>query len=310
MIGRGRDLSEKREKITLQVKGSPDERLDRYVGSSFTWKSRTRIQELIRTGRIKVNGEPAKPSRKVKRGDEVTLELSPGALPPSSSQAAPDLLYEDPWVMVVNKPPGLLVHPVGRHVYDTLINQLHWKCRDETREDGEPVRPCLCHRIDKDTTGVVVVAKDPYCHREIQQQFEYRLVSKEYIALVEGHYPREDDALTVPMGEGRCLRTCLEHDVLKASRTGVRVLRRWNGYTLLACVPHTGRQNQIRVHLAAAGFPIAGDERYGSRASPEGFPGRYLLHSRAIGFYHPRLKSRVELEAPLPADFQALLEIL
>jgi len=308
MIGRGRDLSEQRERITLHVKGSGDDRLDRYLGSSLAWKSRTRIQELIRTGRIRVNGERTKPSRKVRRGDEVTLELSLGVLPrESSSQLLPDMVYEDPWVMVVNKPPGLLVHPVGRHVYDTLINQLHWKCRKETREDGEPVRPCLCHRIDKDTTGIVVVAKDPYCHREIQQQFENRLVSKEYIALVEGCYPLEDDSLTAPMGEGRCLRTCLEHEVLKASSTGLSVLRRWKDYTLLSCVPHTGRQNQIRVHLAAAGFPIAGDERYGSGPSPQGFPTRYLLHSKAIRFYHPRLKSWVELEAPLPADFRELL---
>jgi 23S rRNA-/tRNA-specific pseudouridylate synthase len=125
-----------------------------------------------------------------------------------------------------------------------------------------------------------------------------------------GSYPRDDDTVEVPIGEGRSLETCLEHDVLKESRTSVRVVRRFEGYTLVSCVPHTGRQNQIRVHLASTGFPIAGDAQYGGGAPPKGFPPRYVLHSRAIRFYHPRLKSWVELKAPLAEDFRHLIERL
>jgi 23S rRNA pseudouridine1911/1915/1917 synthase len=308
VIGRGRDLSERREKLVVPVRAVEHQRLDVYLWTNLGWKSRTRLQSLIREGRILVNGDRAKPARKVRAGDVVTLELSAGAGVPRDYDALPlHVLHEDPWLLAVDKPPGLLVHPVGRHVYDTLINYLHHRYRGQSGPDGEPIVPRLCHRIDKETTGVLVVAKDAWTHREVQAAFERRRVVKEYIALAAGTYPDDRSTLAVPIGEGRSLATCLEHDTLKESETGVRVLARFEGHTLVACVPRTGRQNQIRVHLAAAGHPIAGDERYGGGRPPPGFPDRYLLHSRFLGFYHPRLKCAVEISAPLPADFEALL---
>jgi 23S rRNA pseudouridine1911/1915/1917 synthase len=309
MIGRGRNLSHERHRLTLAVKASHLVRLDRYLIGALAWRSRNRIQSLIRSGRIRVNGEVSKPSRRVRAGDVVELELSEGTGKPADyGDRRLEILYEDPWLIAVNKPPGLLVHPVGRHIYDTLINYLHHRYHLAAAA-GEEVIPRLCHRIDRDTTGIVVVAKDAYVHREVMYQFENRLVSKEYVALVEGRFPADRGRIEIAIGEGRCLRSSLEHSVLKESATLVRVERAFAGHSLLACNPLTGRQNQIRVHLAAAGHPVAGDARYG-RPAPPGFPRRYLLHSSAIDFYHPRLKSAVELRAELPEDFRELLAAL
>jgi len=309
VIGRGRDLSERLDELVLKVKGGEAQRLDKYLGGSLNW-TRTRMQELIRQGKIRVNGEPTKPSRKVRRGDEVTVELArEGILPPDYDDFDLSILYEDPWIVVVNKPPDLLVHPVGRHIYDTLINYLHFRYRGQKQEDGELIRPRLCHRIDKDTTGVVVVGKDPHVHNQVRHQFESRLVSKEYLAVVAGRFPR-DEEIQIPIGEGHDLESSLRHETLRNAHTSVRVLERFEACSLLSCVPHTGRQNQIRIHLAAVGFPIVGDERFGGNEAPTGFPGRYILHSSAIRFLHPRLGSPVELSAPLPGDVLDLLEKL
>lgn len=310
MIGRSKDLSRIEERVALAVKGGDPRRLDLYLCATLPWRSRTRIQELIHAGRVRVNGMATKPSRKVHAGDEVVVELAPERLEiPDYDDLRLDVVYEDPWLLAVNKPAGLLVHPVGKHVYDTLINYLHHRYRDARDERGEPRRLRLCHRIDKETTGVVVVGKDTQVHDEIRDQFETRRVSKEYCALVRGAFPA-DEEIDVAIGEGRDLASSLAHAALKAARTEVRVLARLEGFTLLSCVPRTGRQNQIRIHLAARGFPIVGDGRFGDGRPPDGFPDRYLLHSRAIGFHHPRLKSRIEIVAPLPRDFSELLERL
>jgi 23S rRNA pseudouridine1911/1915/1917 synthase len=198
---------------------------------------------------------------------------------------------------------------VGRHVYDTLINYLHHRYH-LAAAGGEEVIPRLCHRLDRDTTGVIVVAKNAYVHREMSYQFENRLVSKQYVALVEGRFPADLRSIAIPLGEGRSLKGSLEHQSLKTSETLVRVEKPFGEYTLLRCVPLTGRLNQIRIHLAASRHPVTGDERYGGKAPPPGFPARYLLHSQRLSFYHPRLKSAVEIRAPLPADFRQLLEAL
>jgi 23S rRNA pseudouridine1911/1915/1917 synthase len=311
LIGRGRDLSRRRDRIAITVRATLLERLDLYLLNSLNWKSRARIQSLIRRGKVQVNGELTKPARRVKAGDVVTLDVSPGvAAPADYDHMELDILYEDPWLLAINKPSGLLVHPVGPHVYDTLINYLHHRYHGEEGPGGEPVVPRLCHRIDRDTTGALIVAKESCVHREVQGQFERRLVAKEYVALASGDYPDEVSTLNAPLGEGRSLATCLEHEVLKESRTGVRVLERFRGYALLACTPFTGRQNQIRLHLAAAGHPIVGDVRYGGAAPPPGFPERYLLHSRWIRFRHPRLKCAVEIAVDPPADFRELIATL
>ncbi len=328
MIGRGRNLALRREQIDLDVRSETAIRLDVYVLHHLDWKSRSRIQRLIRSGHVRVNGEATKASRKVSTGDVVTLHLSDGTgIPQTFADREFPRLYEDPWLVVVSKPPGILVHPVGRHVYDTLINYLHHEYHGEKTPDGHCVVPRLCHRIDRDTTGALVIAKDSFVHRAVQWQFERRHVEKEYTTLVRGQFPRHHTethlptndrppkeaktVIDIPLGEGNDLRSCLSHRTLKVSRTDVRVLERFDDYTLLSCRPLTGRQNQIRVHLAALGYPVVGDDRYGCGREPdEMFPDRYLLHSRRVRFFHPRCKSMVELDAALPADFEATLESL
>lgn len=305
-----KDLSRREDRIVIAVRGPSAERLDRHVSSALSWKSRARVQQLIDQGRVTVNGVPAKASRKVRPGDRIVVDLSgEGANPPEYSRLRLEILYEDPWLVAVDKPPGMLVHPVGPHVYDTLLNYLHHRYRGQTFPDGEPVRPRLCHRIDKETTGVVLVGKDTYVHNALRAQFEGRRISKEYVALVRGRYGG-DGEIDIPIGEGGDLASSLDHRCRKPSRTVVRALRRYRDATLLSCVPATGRQNQIRIHLAAVGHPIVGDERFGSNSPDPGFPERYLLHSRRLAFHHPREKLRVELEAPLPRDFAELLERL
>ncbi len=243
-------------------------------------------------------------------GDRIAVALSgEAASPPDYSLLELKIVYEDPWLVAVDKPPDMLVHPVGSHVYDTLLNYLHHRYRGLKFPDGEPVHPRLCHRIDKDTTGIVLVGKDTYVHAAVREQFETRRVSKEYVALVRGRC-RDIGEIDIPIGEGADLPSSLHHRVLRPSRTIVKILARYRDYTLLSCIPATGRQNQIRIHLAAVGHPIVGDERFGSNSPDPGFPQRYLLHSRRLVFYHPREKCSVELEAPLPHDFAALLDRL
>ncbi|MBL04048.1 MAG: hypothetical protein CMJ99_00245 [Planctomycetes bacterium] len=312
MIGRGRNLSEERSQLALVVRTGESQRLDNFLVNNLAWKSRSRLQNLIREGRVTVNGEKTKASRRVRLDDVVEIRLSNGlGLPDDYSERKLDIIYEDEWLVAVNKPPGMLVHPVGRHVYDTLINYLHHRYHSPASE-GEEIVPKLCHRLDRDTTGVVIVGKKPYVHREVQRQFEKRQVSKTYLALANGHFPPDRGEIDIPIGEGRCLQSALEHEVLRKSRTLVTVLETYEDCSLLRCVPCTGRQNQIRVHLAALGHPIAGDEKYGGdspgeRPGRKSWPLRYLLHSESIRFWHPRLKQNLELRAPVPPDFQELL---
>jgi 23S rRNA pseudouridine1911/1915/1917 synthase len=313
VLWRRRNLSVPQQVRNLSVRTGTPVRLDQYLADALSWRSRSRLKRLVVQGFVEVNGTAAKPSRKVRDGDVVTLHLSMGTdVPEPNEEVSLDIIYEDPWLVAVAKPPDLLVHPVGRHVYGTLINHLHRRYRGDSDErphgrDHVTTIPRLCHRLDRDTTGVVLVAKESSVHRDVMGQFANRRVRKLYAALVPGDFPHSSIRLTNPMGEGRCLASCLEHEVLREARTDVTVEERFGHHTLLTCEPKTGRQNQIRVHLAAAGFPIVGDERYGEAPPPAGFPPRFLLHSRLLAFYHPKLKSRVELAAALPGDFSDVL---
>ena len=198
MIGRGRNLSEERSQLALVVRTGESQRLDNFLVNNLAWKSRSRLQNLIRKGRVTVNGEKTKASRRVRLDDVVEIRLSNGlGLPDDYSERKLDIIYEDEWLVAVNKPPGMLVHPVGRHVYDTLINYLHHRYHSPASE-GEEIVPKLCHRLDRDTTGVVIVGKKPYVHREVQRQFEKRQVSKTYLALANGHFPPDRGEIDIP----------------------------------------------------------------------------------------------------------------
>jgi len=330
VIGRNRNLSERRELLEVPVKAIQAVRLDLYLRHNLVWKSRGRIQDLIRRGQITVNGKKAKPSQTVRGGDRIEIRLSLGTgVPEDYHERDVAAIYEDPWLLAIDKPAGMLVHPVGKHLYDTLINYLHFRYREAgggdlvteprsaalrkaRRQVDESTAPRLCHRIDRDTTGILLVAKEAYVHREVQRQFQDRHISKEYWTIAHGLLPTRLEEISIPIGEGKDLREALEPPV-RPARTRIEVLDRFsapNGdFTLVAARPVTGRQNQIRVHLAAIGHPIAGDVRYGGRLV-DGFPQRYLLHARRVRFLHPRLKCAVELEAAPPVDLVHLIEQL
>ena len=300
-------------------------RLDVYIRESLIWKSRQRIQELIRAGNITVNDRTVKPSQAVKSGDLIRIRLSMGTgVPVDYHEFEPSILYEDRWIVAVDKPPGMLVHPVGRHVYDTLLNYLHFRYlpkKGEATGDGkansdrhqnaveEAPTLLLCHRIDRDTTGVLLIAKDEHVHQRLTAQFEEREVHKEYLALCCGHLAPGAQVIDVPLGEGPTLALALTPPT-KAASTEVEPIEQFTtpagSFTLVAARPFTGRQNQIRIHLAFLGHPIVGDWRYGTPA-PVGFPQRYLLHAREIRVVHPRLRTGIRIEAAPPEDFAELL---
>jgi len=291
-----RDLSEPVDVISIEVRSMERERLDVYLRRKLRWKSRTHLQEVIESGRVRVNGVSRKASYAVKPGDRIEVAVSRGTgVPADYGALAPEILYEDEWIVAVNKPPGILVHPAGRHVYDTVLNYLHFRYRGA----GANRAPWLVHRLDRDTTGVLLAVRDEETGRDLQQQFERRQVIKVYRAVVSGSPPWDRTRIERPVGD-------------RPARTDVEVRSRLGPWTEVECHPLTGRQNQIRVHLAGEGFPIAGDTEIGgdaARSAPP-LPPRYLLHAERLVFRHPDLHTRVDLMAPLPEDFARAIEDL
>ncbi len=322
MLPSNRDLSRPHDELTVDVRRKRRERLDLHLLRALGWSSRTRIQRLIASGRVRVNGGPAKPAQLVGGGDRIRIvidgggeELLPGATP------LPEPLWEDPYLVAFDKPPGRLVHPVGRTVGGTVMNELHHRYRDANERGSRPIIPKLCHRLDRDTSGVLLVAKLDSVRRTLQEAFESERVEKEYLAVVEGAVAPERFEVRLP------IRVALDRALLagnrlarvdaggKAACTRFERLRVGAGFSLVRCRPITGRQNQIRAHLAAAGHPILGDLGYGSdperwRASHEGsipFPARPLLHSASLRFPHPVWGSYRTIRAAPHRDFDSFL---
>ncbi|MBI4583648.1 MAG: RluA family pseudouridine synthase [Planctomycetes bacterium] len=310
---RFRNLSERRDELALKVREEAPRRLDLYVKQALGWRSRTRIQSLIRAGSILLNGRPVKPSQLVRQGDEVKVLLSHGTgIPTDYEERKFEILYEDPWLLIINKPPGILVHPVGKHVYDTVMNYLHYRYREVMNpESGIHLR--LCHRIDQDTSGVLVIGKEEHSTRLVHRQFESRLVSKTYVALASGHLPDGLEEIDRPLREGRTLKEILSPIGAKPSITRIKILEKFTAgglaCTWLAAKPITGRQNQIRAHLTSIGHPLVGDVRLGGPPAPPGFPRRFILHAQRLRFYHPRRHLELEIEAPLPEDVKKLVTV-
>ena len=282
------------------------ERLDTFLAQRCPDLSRSRIQALTTEGCVTVDGSLSKPSARLREGQIVTLVVpppSPAALVPQAIDLV--VAYEDSDLLVVDKPAGLVTHPAPGHPDHTLANAVLAHCPDLEGVGGE-IRPGLVHRLDRDTSGLIVVAKNDAAQTGLSAQFKDRTVAKAYLAAVTGHPDPERAVIDAPIGRHPRSRTRMA--IVTTGREAVTeydVLRRLRGYALLEARPRTGRTHQIRVHLASIGHPVAGDATYGKPA-----PGldRHFLHAHRLAFTHPRNRNRLELESPLPADLQSFLD--
>ena len=307
-------MSERR--IELRIEAS-SVRLDKFLTEQVPELSRSAAQRLIAGGGVTVDGEPAKPSHKVRRGEEVVVllpaEESPNLLP----EAIPlDIVYEDQALLVVNKPAGMVVHPAPGHPGGTLVNAVLAHCPELA--GGEDDRPGIVHRLDRDTSGLILVAKSERVRRALQRQFQERQVHKAYLALLVGHLQPAWGRVEAAVGRDPHHRQRMA--ILPGGRQAVteyHVLEQFahqvgpaaGAYTLIEAEPVTGRTHQIRVHFASIGHPVVGDEVYGRRKTRLPVP-RQFLHARRLGFKHPLTGQRLELEAPLPEELAAVMELL
>ena len=282
------------------------ERLDTFLAQRCPDLSRSRIQALTAEGFVAVDGAQAKPAVRLREGQTVSLVVPPPA-PSTLVPQAMDLVvvYEDPDLLVIDKPAGLVTHPAPGHPDQTLANAVLAHCPDLEGVGGE-IRPGLVHRLDRDTSGLIVVAKNDAAQAGLSAQFKDRTVSKAYLAAVTGHPDPERATIDAPVGRHPRSRTRMA--IVTTGREAVTeydMLRRLRGYALVEARPRTGRTHQIRVHMASIGHPVAGDTTYGVPA-----PGldRHFLHAHRLAFTHPRTGDRLELESPLPDDLQDFLD--
>ena len=286
------------------VVDNPGVRLDKYVGEKCPELSRTHAQKLIAEGKIRVNDRLAKASARLNINDRVDIIVPPA--PPTflSPEAIPlNIVYQDDDLLVIDKPPGLIVYPAPGHPSHTLVNAIIARFPELP---GDSLRPGIVHRLDKDTSGLMVVAKNSSAQQDLASQFKAHLVSKTYLALVKGHLTPERGAIDAAIGRDPHNRQRMAVVTQgREARTEYQVINYIGKHTLLEVRPKTGRTHQIRVHLAAIGFPVVGDKIYGVK-SP--FLSRQFLHASRLGFTHPTTHEYVEFTSDLPADLAKALE--
>ena len=306
------------EVLTIE-RSLPSERLDTYLRGKFPAVSRGAIQRLIEQGCIRVNGRTVKPTHTPRAGEQVEVhwpEARPAQTQPE--EMALDVLYEDEALLVLNKAPGLVVHPAAGHEEHTLVNALLHHCAGQLSGIGGVARPGIVHRLDKETSGCLVVAKNDDTHLALSAQFATRQVEKLYHALLCGELPRDQGEIRAAIARhpSHRKRMAVNDDFGREARTGYRVRERLRAATLVEAVLHTGRTHQIRVHFQFLGYPLVGDATYGNRQNQrlEDLTGyrapRLMLHACRLSFIHPRTGKRMSFEAPRPADFLDALAAL
>jgi 23S rRNA pseudouridine1911/1915/1917 synthase len=283
-------------------------RLDRFLAAELTQYSRARLQQLIRGGFVQRNGTPARPRDIVRSGDYIELtEPPPEKIDNEPESIDLDILFEDDDLIVLNKAAGLVVHPGAGHKQHTLVNALLHHCPTLSGIGGKE-RPGIVHRLDKETSGCLVVAKNDAAHRGLSAQFAARTVEKVYLALVSGKLRRSSGVIEEKIGRHPVhrQRMSVASSRGRAAKTEYRVLRPGEKFSLVECHLHTGRTHQVRVHLHHLGHPVLGDKIYGPRMAKD-FP-RQMLHAWKLGFEHPRIRRWKNFEAPLPKDFAEAIE--
>lgn len=300
------------EKRRFEVEEPGGLRIDRYLSEQLPEISRSYLQKVIKDGGVLVSGSPIKANYKVNMGDVIELLLPPAIAPEIQPEDLPlSILYEDSDVIFVNKPKGMVVHPSAGHTSGTLVNGLLYHCQGELSGINGVMRPGIVHRIDKDTTGVLVVCKNDWAHNQVAEQLKEHSITRRYRAIVWGSLKEDVGTVDAPIGRHPVdrKRMAVVSKGGKHAVTHYRVLERFERFTYIECELETGRTHQIRVHMASIGHPLLGDEVYGRGRSPYPLQGQ-VLHAMVLGIRHPSTGEYLEVEAPLPEYFMELLKKL
>ena len=284
-------------------------RIDKVLTALFADHSRSQVQQWLKDGAVSVNGEPVKANYKVKSADAIVVEVpEPEELEIVAEDLPIEIVYEDDDVAVVNKPQGMVVHPSAGHAQGTLVNALMYHMKNLSSINGV-IRPGIVHRIDKDTSGLLMIAKNDQAHEALAQQLKDKTSLRKYIALVHGVIPHEKGTINAPIGRSKVDRKmqAIREDG-KPAMTHFTVLERFENFTLVELQLETGRTHQIRVHMKYIGYPLAGDPVYGPKKTLKG--NGQFLHAKLLGFTHPQTNERMTFEAPLPEVFEKTLEKL
>lgn len=287
-----------------------NKRLDLFLSEKFEHMSRSYVQGLIENESVKVNNKIKKSNYKLKFGDEISVEVPiPVELQVEGENIPIDTIYEDSDVIVVNKPQDMVVHPAPGNYTGTLVNALLYHCKDLSGINGV-IRPGIVHRIDKDTTGILVIAKNDNAHNKLAEQLKNHSMTRTYYALVEGNVKQDEGIVNAPIGRHPVDR--IKMAVVKDGREAVthyKVIERFGDYTLVKCNLETGRTHQIRVHMAHIGHPLVGDNVYGYKKQKFNLKGQ-VLHAKELGFIHPTSGEYIHFDSELPKYFIELLEKL
>ncbi|MDA9428990.1 RluA family pseudouridine synthase [Enterococcus mundtii] len=284
-------------------------RIDKVLTALFADHSRSQVQQWLKDGAVSVNGEQVKANYKVKSADAIIVEVpEPEELEIVAEDLPIEIVYEDDDVAVVNKPQGMVVHPSAGHAQGTLVNALMYHMKNLSSINGV-IRPGIVHRIDKDTSGLLMIAKNDQAHEALAQQLKDKTSLRKYIALVHGVIPHEKGTINAPIGRSKVDRKmqAIREDG-KPAVTHFTVLERFENFTLVELQLETGRTHQIRVHMKYIGYPLAGDPVYGPKKTLKG--NGQFLHAKLLGFTHPQTNERMTFEAPLPGVFEKTLEKL
>ena len=294
--------------VSSEEKGK---RLDSYIASICNDITRTSAERMIKNGEILVNDKTQKAAYKINEGDIITIQKSePKEIEIKAQDIPIEIIYEDNDIIVVNKPKGMVVHPANGNPDGTLVNAIMAKCKNSLSGIGGEIRPGIVHRIDKDTSGLLIIAKNDTAHVNMSEQIKNHEVKKTYIALVRGVIKENEATIDMPIG-----RSTSDRKKMAVNRNGknavthIKVIKRYDKYTLVEVNIETGRTHQIRVHLSHIGYPIIGDYTYSNGKNEFGVEGQ-CLHAKSLEFKHPITGKEMKLEAPLPQYFQEILNTL
>lgn len=288
-------------------------RIDKFIAGRMDELSRSHIQKLVKDQKAAVNGLPVKQNYKLSKDELVTLEIPDNEEPDILPEDIPlDILYEDQDILIVNKPKGMVVHPAAGHYSGTLVNALMFHCKDSLSGINGVLRPGIVHRIDKDTTGSLLICKNDNAHQKLAEQLKDHSITRVYHAVVHGRIKEDSGTVDAPIGRHPSDRKkmAVNYKNGKEAVTHYEVLQRFEKYTYIKCRLETGRTHQIRVHMASLHHPLLGDEVYGPAKCPfKGLTGQ-TLHAKVLGIIHPSTGEYLETDAPLPEYFEKLLKQL